>query len=71
VLAVDDSGAGLDPDEHEKVLGRFYRAADTNTCGVGLGLSIVKSIAQIHSAQIELGEFDLGGLAIRIRFELA
>jgi len=70
VLAVDDSGAGLDPDEHEKVLGRFYRAADTNTRGAGLGLSIVKSIAQIHSAQIELGESDLGGLVIRIRFEL-
>jgi len=70
VLAVEDSGAGLDPGEHEKVLGRFYRAADTNTRGAGLGLSIVKSIAQIHSAQIELGESDLGGLAIRIRFEL-
>ncbi len=70
VLAVEDSGAGLDPSEHEKVLGRFYRAADTNTRGVGLGLSIVKSIAKIHSAQIELGESDLGGLAIRVRFEL-
>jgi two-component system sensor histidine kinase QseC len=70
VLAVDDSGAGLKADEHEKVLGRFYRAAGTNTGGAGLGLSIVKSIAQIHSARIELGESDLGGLAIRIRFEL-
>ena len=70
VLAVEDSGAGLDSSEHEKVLGRFYRAADTNTRGAGLGLSIVKSIAKIHSAQIELGESDLGGLAIRIRFQL-
>jgi len=70
VLAVDDSGAGLDAGEHEKVLGRFYRAADTNSRGAGLGLSIVKSITQIHSAQVELGESDLGGLAIRIRFDL-
>ena len=70
VLAVDDSGAGLDAGEHEKVLGRFYRAADTNTRGAGLGLSIVNSIAQIHSAQVELGESDLGGLAIKIRFDL-
>jgi two-component system sensor histidine kinase QseC len=69
VLAVDDSGAGLDPGEHEKVLGRFYRAADTNSRGAGLGLSIVKSIAQIHSAQVELGESDLGGLSIKVRFE--
>jgi len=70
VLAVDDSGAGLNSDEHEKVLGRFYRAADTNSRGAGLGLSIVKSIAQIHSAQVELGESDLGGLAIKVRFDL-
>ena len=72
VLAVDDSGDGLDPGEHEKVLGRFYRAANTNSRGAGLGLSIVKSIAQIHSAQVELGESDLGGLSIRIpiRFRL-
>jgi two-component system sensor histidine kinase QseC len=70
VLEVDDSGAGLDAGEHEKVLGRFYRAADTNSRGAGLGLSIVKSIAQIHSAQVELGESDLGGLSIKIRFDL-
>ncbi len=70
VLEVDDSGVGLDADEHEKVLGRFYRAADTNSRGAGLGLSIVKSIAQIHSTQVELGESDLGGLAIKIRFDL-
>lgn len=69
VLAVDDSGAGLDSTEHEKVLGRFYRAGDTNVSGAGLGLSIVRSIAQIHSAQIEMGESDLGGLAVRVRFQ--
>ncbi len=69
VLAVDDSGAGLDSTEHEKVLGRFYRAGDTNASGAGLGLSIVKSIAQIHSAQIELGESDLGGLTVSVRFQ--
>ena len=69
VLAVDDSGAGLDSTEHEKVLGRFYRAGDINVSGAGLGLSIVKSIAQIHSAQIELGESDLGGLTVSVRFQ--
>lgn len=69
VLAVDDSGAGLDSAEHEKVLGRFYRAGDTNAPGAGLGLSIVKSIAQIHSARIELGESELGGLVVKVRFE--
>jgi two-component system sensor histidine kinase QseC len=69
VLAVADSGKGLDAGEHEKVLGRFYRAGDTNIPGAGLGLSIVKSIAQIHSAQIEMGESELGGLVVKVRFD--
>lgn len=51
------------------MLGRFYRAGDTNAPGAGLGLSIVKSIAQIYAAQIEIGESDLGGLSVRIRFQ--
>ncbi|MCP4980918.1 MAG: hypothetical protein GY935_10540 [Gammaproteobacteria bacterium] len=68
VIAVDDSGAGLDVAEHEKVLGRFYRVADSGADGAGLGLSIVKSIAQIHRAQIEMGDSELGGLRVKIRF---
>jgi len=47
--------------------GRYYFAADIS--GAGLGLPIVKSIAQIHAAQIELGESDLSGLTVSIRFQ--
>ncbi len=68
MLRVEDSGAGLEPGEHERVLGRFYRAGDTNKPGAGLGLSIVKSIADIHAATVELGESGLGGLRIEVRF---
>jgi len=34
LLAVDDSGPGLDADAREKATGRFYRAADTNAPGL-------------------------------------
>jgi two-component system sensor histidine kinase QseC len=71
VLAVDDSGAGLDAEQREKVLGRFYRAADTNSSGAGLGLSIVNSIAQIHDARVVLSESDLGGLCVTVQFEIS
>jgi len=70
VLAVDDSGVGLDAEQRDKVLGRFYRAGDTNSAGAGLGLSIVKSIAQIHDARLELNESELGGLGVTVRFPI-
>lgn len=68
LLSIEDSGAGLDAAERERVLGRFYRAGDTNSPGAGLGLSIVKSIADIHLATVELAESELGGLAVRVHF---
>jgi len=71
VLTVDDSGPGLDVEQREKAPGRFYRAGDTNRSGAGLGLSIVKTIAQSHSAGVELSESKLGGLCVTVRFDLA
>ena len=70
VLAVEDSGPGLDAEQREKALGRFYRAADTNSSGAGLGLSIVKTIAQIHDARLVLDESEeLGGLCVSVQFK--
>jgi len=71
LLAVDDSGPGLDAAQREKAPGRFYRAADTNISGAGLGLSIVKTIAQSHSGRMQLGESELGGLRVSIHFDVA
>ena len=70
LLTVDDSGPGLDAEQREKAPGRFYRAGDTNIDGAGLGLSIVKTIAQGHSASIELSQSELGGLCVSVRFQL-
>jgi len=71
LLSVDDSGPGLDAVQRKKAPGRFYRAADTNTSGAGLGLSIVKTIAQSHSGRLQLGESERGGLRVTIHFDLA
>jgi signal transduction histidine kinase len=46
----------------------FYRLPDTSADGCGIGLSIVRTVAQVHSAQIELGESSLGGLSVTVRF---
>lgn len=68
-VLVEDSGAGLDAAQREKVLERFYRAGDNGSAGAGLGLSIVKTIADLHGARVELDESALGGLKVTVIFD--
>ena len=53
-LAVTDSGPGIPPEERARVIDRFYRRAGTAPPGSGLGLSIVKAIADAHGATLTL-----------------
>jgi two-component system sensor histidine kinase TctE len=66
VLEVEDDGPGIPPDEHERVLERFYRIPGTAGTGSGLGLAIVREIAALHGAQIEIGEPRGGGRGCRV-----
>jgi two-component system sensor histidine kinase TctE len=66
---VEDSGPGIPAKERERVFERFYRLDTTDVDGCGLGLSIVREIANIHKASIaiETGP-SLGGALIRVTF---
>lgn len=59
VFFVKDNGIGIDPKEHEKVFGLFYKV-DRASEGTGAGLAIVKRIIEVHGGRIwiesELGE---------------
>ena len=73
VLSVTDTGPGIPPAEREQVFERFRRGdqADAGgaTNGSGLGLSIVRRIADAHGATITLDDGTDGrGLAVRVRF---
>ncbi|NBW48701.1 MAG: two-component sensor histidine kinase [Betaproteobacteria bacterium] len=57
-LEVVDTGAGIAPDERERVLDPFYRGLGTDVIGSGLGLSIVQTIARRVSASLELAYAD-------------
>ncbi|GAA1538414.1 ATP-binding protein [Nocardioides humi] len=49
---VHDDGAGVDPEDRERIFGRFGRAAvPEGDEGFGLGLSIVGAIAQAHGGR--------------------
>lgn len=53
VLSVRDNGIGISEEDLPKIWNRFYRAdaSRSETEGFGLGLSLVKKIAEIHSAE--------------------
>jgi len=53
-LWVRDSGPGVAPDDAEKIFERFSRGTTRRTEGAGLGLSIVRAIAEAHAGRVEL-----------------
>ena len=54
VMQVEDNGPGIPLPERDLVFQPFYRALGTNVDGSGLGLPIVKGIAQQHGATISI-----------------
>ena len=74
-LSVVDGGPGIPAAERERVFERFHRLAGDVTPGSGLGLSIVKSIAERHDAGIRLedatSDASRPGLAARVTFPAA
>lgn len=65
MIAVDDDGAGLDADARERVLKRGERL-DEASPGSGLGLSIVKEMAELYGGAFVLSDGPLGGLRAAI-----
>jgi signal transduction histidine kinase len=60
-LQVSDNGPGVSATETEKISRRFYRAEKSrNTPGNGLGLSLVKAIAELHGAEMEVQNLEPG-----------
>lgn len=70
-LQVDDSGAGIPPAERERVFDRFYRRNASDEDGTGLGLTIVRGVAQRHGATLTLDDSALGGLRVSLRLPVA
>ncbi len=53
-LEVEDNGRGIPESEQSRVFERFYRVLGSGQDGCGLGLAIVREIAQRHHASISL-----------------
>jgi signal transduction histidine kinase len=56
-IRVADNGIGIDPQELPRVFDRFYRGAgaqQSRSAGSGLGLSIVRSIVEMHNGRVAI-----------------
>jgi signal transduction histidine kinase len=57
LISVEDNGAGIPAEEHEKIFERFYRRGtelNRETQGIGIGLTIVKHIVEAHGGRIRV-----------------
>lgn len=64
VLTVDDDGAGVPPDERDRIFERFVRldeARARDAGGSGLGLAIVRAIAEAEGGGVRVEDSPLGG----------
>ena len=71
LAGVADNGPGIPADKRENVFQRLYRLDHSrSTPGSGLGLSLVRAIADLHGASITLEDCQ-PGLAVVVSFPLA
>lgn len=68
-LSIEDSGPGLTPEALRHVFDRFYRADSSRRRaggGSGLGLSIVRTLVELHGGCVEVHNRSEGGAAFHV-----
>jgi signal transduction histidine kinase len=68
LLGVRDSGLSIDPDCRERVFEAFYT---TKSSGVGMGLSICRSIIDAHGGRLWVDENDPCGAVFQFTSPIA
>ena len=69
LVIITDNGPGIPKEDRERVFDRFVRLKGHNTEGSGIGLAVVKKIADLHEVKIILDTpTDHGGLKVTLVF---
>lgn len=72
-IEIEDFGIGIEKNKQDKIFEKFYRtdsSRDKNSGGVGLGMSIVKKIIDIHKGNITINSEKNNGTKITISLEI-
>ncbi len=68
-FGVSDNGAGVDPSQFAEILKPMVRLdAARSTEGTGLGLALVRAVADRHGAHLSLGQETPQGLRVALKF---
>ena len=70
-ICVEDSGPGIPESARSRVFERFFRVQGTPGDGAGLGLAIVREVAELHDATVEIGDAAVAGTRVTLRFAKA
>jgi len=65
IIAIEDDGVGIPESLHHEVLQRGHRL-DEATSGSGLGLDIVRDIAELYRGSLQLQKSTLGGVCAQL-----
>lgn len=67
-IVVEDAGPGIPEGDHERIFEAFYRRPDAAAVqGNGLGLAIVRQIAQVHGGNVRYESRERGGSRFVVR----
>ncbi len=53
-ISVQDNGVGIPEEDQKRILDKFEKGNDPHTHGLGLGLSLVKALAELHGGILTL-----------------
>ncbi|MGB2695618.1 MAG: PAS domain S-box protein [Dehalococcoidia bacterium] len=72
VIAVSDRGAGVPPEDAERIFERFYRSMHTakHVGGAGIGLTVCKRLVEAQSGRIWAEPREGGGLTVNFTLPL-
>jgi signal transduction histidine kinase len=67
ILTVEDDGVGVAPQELSRLFDRFYRTDKSRRAGgSGLGLSIVRQVAELHGGAVSAENISPHGLRVQV-----
>lgn len=67
-LIIEDNGEGIAPEDLHHVFERFYRAKNSSSDSVGIGLAFAKTVIEANNGQISVKSRPSGGTTFDIKY---